>query len=148
MSLMERLTEDMKQAMKAKDAVRLSVIRMARSAIKNEEIEKGRPLTDDDVIAVLHRELKQRRDSLHEFEKAGRQDLVDKVKAEIEVLTQYLPEQLSDEELLELIRNAVQEVGATSKKDLGKVMRVLMPKVKGRADGKRVNALVQQVLGD
>ncbi|HEY8343280.1 MAG TPA: GatB/YqeY domain-containing protein, partial [Calditerricola sp.] len=119
-----------------------------RSAIKNEEIEKGRPLTDDDVIAVLHRELKQRRDSLHEFEKAGRQDLVDKVKAEIEVLTQYLPEQLSDEELLELIRNAVQEVGATSKKDLGKVMRVLMPKVKGRADGKRVNALVQQVLGD
>ncbi|GAB6933154.1 GatB/YqeY domain-containing protein [Calditerricola satsumensis] len=148
MSLIERLTEDMKQAMKAKDAVRLSVIRMARSAIKNEEIEKGRPLTDDDVIAVLHRELKQRRDSLHEFEKAGRQDLVDKVKAEIEVLTQYLPEQLSDEELLELIRNAVQEVGATSKKDLGKVMRVLMPKVKGRADGKRVNALVQQVLGD
>ncbi|HEY8342278.1 MAG TPA: GatB/YqeY domain-containing protein, partial [Calditerricola sp.] len=76
MSLIERLTEDMKQAMKAKDAVRLSVIRMARSAIKNEEIEKGRPLTDDDVIAVLHRELKQRRDSLHEFEKAGRQDLV------------------------------------------------------------------------
>lgn len=148
MSLIERLTEDMKLAMKAKDQVRLSVIRMVRAAIKNAEIEKGRPLTDDDVITVLHRELKQRRDSLHEFEKAGRQDLVDKVNAEIEVLTQYLPAQLSDEELLELIRNAVQEVGATSKKDLGNVMRVLMPKVKGRADGKRVNALVQQVLGD
>jgi uncharacterized protein len=146
MSLTERLTEDMKQAMKDKDKIRLSVIRMVRTAIKNAEIDLHKTLSDDDVIAVLNRELKQRRDSLQAFESAARQDLADAAKQEIEILVGYLPAQLTEDEVRALVQEAVAETGATGKSDMGKVMSALMPKVKGRADGKLVNQLVQQAL--
>jgi uncharacterized protein YqeY len=146
MSLTNRLNEDMKQAMKNQDKFRLSVIRMVRSSIKNSEIELRRPLDDDEVLEVLIREIKQRRDSLQEFEKANRSDLADNLKIEIEILTVYLPQQLTEEELKEIVQQTIQEVGVSSKADMGKLMGALMPKVKGRADGKLVNQLVQQHL--
>ncbi|MFD2171101.1 GatB/YqeY domain-containing protein [Tumebacillus lipolyticus] len=146
MSLTERLNEDMKQAMKDKDKVRLSVIRMVRTAIKNAEIDSKTTLSDDEVIAVLNRELKQRRDSLQAFESAGRQDLVDEVNREIPVLMDYLPTQMSEEEVRAIVKETIAETGAAGKKDMGKVMSALMPKVKGRADGKLVNQVVQQEL--
>ncbi|MFO7263938.1 MAG: GatB/YqeY domain-containing protein [Bacillota bacterium] len=146
--LAERLTEDLKQAMKDQDKLRLSVLRMVRAAIKNVEIEKRRPLTDDEVLDVLNRELKQRQESLAEFEKAGRDDLSRQAEEEIRILRQYLPEPLDEEALAALIDEVIRETGATTKRDLGKVMSVLMPKVKGRADGKKVNQMVQQRLAD
>lgn len=146
MSLNDRLTEDMKQAMKDKDKLKLSVIRMVRSAIKNAEIESKSTLSDDEIITVLNRELKQRRDSLQEFKNAGREDLVEGLLAEIEILHQYLPEQLSEQELKDIIQSVINEVGATSKKDMGKVMGALIPKINGRADGKLASQLVQEYL--
>lgn len=146
MNLAERLNEDMKQAMKDGDKFRLSTIRLVRAAIKNQEIELRRPLDDNDTLNILSRELKQRRDSLQDFERAGRDDLVSNVKAEIEIIAQYLPQQLTEEEVKAIVVQTMQETGASSKADLGKLMGALMPKVKGRADGKLVNALVQQFL--
>lgn len=148
MSIQEALTEDMKQAMKDREQgkLRLSVIRMARAAIKNIEIDDKRELGDDEVLAVLAKEVKLRQDSLEGFTKAGRSELVAQVKEEIAVLQKYLPEQLSDGELQALVEEAVRETGAAGQKDMGKVMSYLMPKTKGRADGKRVNALVRASL--
>jgi uncharacterized protein YqeY len=146
MTLNERLNEDMKQAMKSQDKFTLSVIRMVRSAIRNIEIDKKKTLNDQEVLDILSREIKQRKDSLQEFEKAGRDDLADKVKAEIEILNQYLPQQLSEDEVKELVKETIQEIGASTKADMGKVMGAMMPKVKGRADGRLVNQIVQQLL--
>ncbi|EJW17357.1 GatB/YqeY domain-containing protein [Paenibacillus alvei] len=146
MDLSQRLNEDMKQAMKSQDKFKLSTIRMVRSAIKNVEIDERRTLNDDEVLEILGREIKQRKDALHEFEKAGRGDLADGVRAEIEILTPYLPAQLSEEEIKVIVQETIQETGASSKADMGKVMGALMPKVKGRADGKLVNSVVQQCL--
>lgn len=146
MNLSERLNEDMKQAMKSQDKFRLSVIRMIRSAIKNLEIDQRRTLDDNEVLDILSREIKQRKDSLQDFEKAGREDLAETVKAEIAVIAEYLPQQLTEEEVKELVLQTIQETGASSKAEMGKVMSALMPKVKGRADGKLVNQLVQQSL--
>jgi uncharacterized protein YqeY len=146
MRLVERLTNDMKQAMKDKDKLKLSVIRMVKSAVKNEEINQGKELSDDEVLTVLTRELKQRRDSLQEFEKAGRDDLAASARDEINVLMEYMPAQLSEEEIRALVNEAIQQTGASSKKDMGKVMGALMPKVKGRADGALVNKIVQESL--
>lgn len=146
MNLAERLNEDMKQAMKNGDKFRLQVIRMVRASIKNQEIEMRRPLNDDELIQVISRDLKQRRDSLQDFQKAGREDLVAQATAEIEIISQYLPKQLTEEEIKEIVTQTMQETGASSKADMGKLMGVLMPKVKGRADGKLVNQIVQQLL--
>lgn len=146
MSLAERLNEDMKQAMRAGDKFRLSTIRIIRAAIKNQEIELRRPLEDNDTLNILSRELKQRRDSLQDFERGGREDLVSNVKSEIEIITEYLPKQLNEEEVKAIVVQTMQETGASSKADLGKLMGALMPKVKGIADGKLVNAIVQQSL--
>lgn len=146
MNLAERLNEDMKQAMKAGEKFRLSTIRMVRASIKNQEIELRRPLNDDEVVQVVSRDLKQRRDSLQDFERAGRDDLVEQMKGEIEIISQYLPQQLNEEEIKAIVMQTIQETGASSKADMGKLMGALMPKVKGRADGKLVNQLVQQVL--
>jgi uncharacterized protein YqeY len=146
MSLAERLNEDMKQAMKSGDKFRLQTIRMVRASIKNQEIELRRPLEDNDTLSILSRELKQRRDSLLDFERGGREDLVSQVKAEIEIITEYLPKQLSEEEVKAIVEQTMLETGASSKADLGKLMGALMPKVKGLADGKIVNAIVQQSL--
>ncbi len=146
MSVMERLDQDMKQAMKDKAALKLSVIRMVKAAIKNEEINKGGTLSDDDILSILTRELKQRRESLQEFEKAGRDDLAVKTREEIEVLTSYLPAQLSEDELRQLVRETIAAVGASTKKEMGKVMGAVMPKVKGRADGTLVQKIVSEEL--
>ncbi|OSX55072.1 GatB/YqeY domain-containing protein [Anoxybacillus ayderensis] len=146
MSLLERLNNDMKQAMKNKEKDKLSVIRMVKSALQNEAIKLGKTLTEDEELTVLSRELKQRKDSLQEFEKAGRTDLVNKVKEEITVLELYMPKQLSEEELVQIVKETIAEVGASSKADMGKVMGAIMPKVKGKADGSLVNKLVQQHL--
>jgi uncharacterized protein len=146
MNLSERLNDDMKQAMKSQEKFKLTTIRMIRSSIKNQEIELKRPLEDAEVLDILSREIKQRKDALQEFEKAGRNDLADKVKAEADLLTVYLPKQLNEEEIKVIVQQTIQETGASSKADIGKVMSALMPKVKGRADGKLVNQAVQQLL--
>ncbi|MNJ36854.1 Yqey-like protein [compost metagenome] len=146
MNLSERLNEDMKQAMKSQDKFKLSTIRMVRATIKNLEIDLKRPLNDNEVLDILSREIKQRKDALQEFEKAGRDDLAANVKAEAEILAVYLPEQLTEEEIKVIVQQTIQETGASSKAEIGKVMSALMPKVKGRADGKLVNQAVQQLL--
>ncbi|MFD1952631.1 GatB/YqeY domain-containing protein [Paenibacillus thailandensis] len=146
MNLSERLNDDMKQAMKNQDKFKLATIRMVRASIKNLEIDLKRPLDDNEVLDILSREIKQRKDSLQEFEKAGRDDLVTALRAEIEIISQYLPAQLSEEEIKAIVTQTIQELGASSKAEMGKVMGALLPKVKGRADGKLVNQLVQQFL--
>lgn len=146
MNLSERLNEDMKQAMKSQDKFKLSTIRMVRATIKNLEIDLKRTLNDNEVLDILSREIKQRKDALQEFEKAGRDDLAESVKAEVEIIAEYLPEQLSEEEIKVIVQQTIQETGATSKAEIGKVMSALMPKVKGLADGKLVNQVVQQLL--
>ncbi|MBQ1868027.1 GatB/YqeY domain-containing protein [Selenomonas sp.] len=146
MSLKEQLTNDMKEAMKNHDKDRLAVIRMVRGAIRQQEIDGQKELGDEDVIAVLSKEVKMRKDSMEEFKKGGREDLVEKTQAEIDVLMPYLPAQLSEEEVRELVKAAVEQTGAATPKDMGKVMGALMPKVKGRADGKLVNTIVRSFL--
>ncbi|MBM7660788.1 uncharacterized protein YqeY [Bacillus mesophilus] len=147
MSLLERLNNDMKQAMRNKEKDKLSVIRMVKASIQNEAIKnKIDVLSEDDELTVLSREVKQRKDSLLEFIKAGREDLVDKLKAELIVLEEYLPKQLTEEELTEIIKETILEVNASSKADMGKVMGAIMPKVKGKADGSLINQLVQKHL--
>ena len=148
MSLKDKLTEDMKQAMKDKEAgkLRLSVIRMVRAAIKNVEIDTRTELSEEEVISIIAKEVKMRRDSMEEFKKGQRDDLVAQLEQEIEVLLPYLPQQLTEAEVREIVTEAVAIAGATSSKDMGKVMAVLMPKVKGRADGKLVNNIVRELL--
>ena len=146
MSLKEQLTNDMKEAMKAHDKDRLAVIRMVRGAVRQQEIDGKKELGDEDVLAVISKEVKMRRDSIEEFRKGGREDLVEKTEAEIAVLMPYLPAQLSEEEIRGLVQAAVAQTGAASPKDMGKVMGVLMPKVKGRADGKTGSAIVRSML--
>ncbi|QFT89903.1 glutamyl-tRNA(Gln) amidotransferase subunit E [Bacillus sp. THAF10] len=146
MSLLERLNNDIKQAMKDKDKEKLSVLRMVKSSIQNESIKHGRDLNPEEELTVLSRELKQRKDSLQEFEKAGREDLVHKLQGEIAIVQHYMPEQMSEEELSGIIIQTIADVNASSKADMGKVMGALMPKVKGKADGSLVNKLVQQHL--
>ncbi|MBH0168666.1 MAG: GatB/YqeY domain-containing protein [Bacillota bacterium] len=146
MSLLNDLNQDMKQAMKDKNKQKLSVIRMLKASLQNEAIKQGRELNEEEELTVLVREMKQRKDSLQEFEKAGRDDLVAGLQDEIAVLTPYLPKQLTEEELQEIVAQTISEIGAASKADMGKVMGALMPKVKGKADGGLVNRIVQQQL--
>lgn len=146
MSLLGRLNDDMKQAMKNKQKEKLTVIRMVKAALQNEGIKLQHTLTEEEEITVLAREVKQYKDSLLEFKKAGREDLVDKLQSEIQILSAYLPEQLTEEELVDVIKQVISEVGATSKADMGKVMTAVMPKVKGKTDGSLVNKLVNQLL--
>ncbi|MDN4525441.1 GatB/YqeY domain-containing protein [Fictibacillus fluitans] len=146
MSLLDRLNQDMKQAMKDKNKQKLSVIRMVKASLQNESIKLGHDLNEEEELTVLAREMKQRKDSLQEFEKAGRNDLADSLKEEIAIITDYMPQQLSEDEVKEIVLAAIEQVGASSKGDMGKVMGVVMPQVKGKADGSLVNKLVQQNL--
>lgn len=146
MSLKERIDADYKEAMKARDEVRVSVLRLLRSAIHNAEIDKQRALTDDEILGVIQLEARKRRESIEAFQQGGRPDLVEREQAELAILESYLPQALPREELEAMVRAAIQEVGALSVKDMGKVMSVLMPKVRGRADGREVNELVRQML--
>ncbi|GEN86376.1 GatB/YqeY domain-containing protein [Oceanobacillus sp. FSL W8-0428] len=147
MTLLDRLNQDMKQAMKNKDKETLSVIRMVKASIQNESIKLGKDtLSEDEDLTILSREVKQRKDSLQEFKNAGREDLVEKTENELDILAQYLPKQLSDEELTSIIQETIKEVNATSMKDMGKVMGSVMPKVKGQADGTKIKQIVEQKL--
>ena len=147
MSLLEQLTADMKTAMKAKDKVTLGVVRMVKSSVSNEQIKLGHDLTADEELAVLSRELKQRVEEMESYKAADRTDLAEEIQGQIDVLKSYMPAQMSEEEVAAVVKETIAEVGATSKADLGKVMGALMPKVKGKADGKLVNQTVQTLLG-
>ncbi len=146
MTLLDRLNDDMKQALKNKEKDRLTVIRMVKAAIQNEAINNRKDLSEEEEIQILMREVKQRKESLQEFNRANREDLVEKVENELDILSVYLPEQLSDGELEKIIIETIQELGALSKKDIGKVMKAVMPKIKGKADGSKVNKLVMNHL--
>lgn len=144
--MLTKIQDDMKQAMKAGDKKRLGTIRMLIAAIKNESIDKRAELSDEDIITVVQREIKQRRNAIEEFKKGNRDDLVQENEAEITILEAYLPKQLTDEELEAIVRQVASEVNAASPKEMGKVMGKLMPLVKGKADGTRVQATVKKVL--
>ncbi|GAA3020956.1 GatB/YqeY domain-containing protein [Tetragenococcus solitarius] len=146
MTLLTKLNDDMKAAMKNRDKESLQVIRMLKASLQNEKINLGRDLTEEEELTIISREMKQRRDSLAEFEEVGRKDLAEKTKGEIAIVEKYLPAQLSEEDLREIVKNAVEQTGASSSKDFGKVMGVVMPQVKGKADGKQVNAIVKELL--
>jgi uncharacterized protein YqeY len=146
MAIFEKLTDDMKSAMKAGDKARLSTIRLLRGQIKDAAIDKRAELSEDEEIAVLMNAAKKRRESIEAYKNAGRQDLVDKELNELHVIQTYLPEQLSQEELVTIIDSAIDRSGAQTIKDLGKVMPVVMAQVKGRADGKLINQLVREKL--
>ncbi|WP_041121220.1 GatB/YqeY domain-containing protein [Jeotgalibacillus alimentarius] len=147
MSMLDRLNEDMKTAMRNKEKERLSVIRMVKSSLQNEGYKLGRSeLTEDEELTVLSRELKQRKDSYAEFKSAGRDDLSDKLLDEIALIETYMPRQLSEEELEVIVIETINETNASSKADMGKVMSSIMPKVKGKADGARINKMVLQHL--
>ncbi|GAD80635.1 GatB/YqeY domain-containing protein [Vibrio ezurae] len=146
MALIEKLKEEQKSAMKAKDKPRLGTIRLALSAIKQREVDERITLTDDDIIGVLTKMVKQRRDSVAQYESAGRQDLADIEKAEITVLEEFMPQPLSEEEVSALVDSAITESGAAGMQDMGKVMGVLKPQIQGRADMGKVSGLVRSKL--
>jgi len=146
MSLFDTLQQDMKQALKSGDALKLSTIRLVMSSVSYARIAKGSELTDDEVLAVISREAKGRRETIESATSGGREDIAEREKAELEILQTYLPKQLDEAEIETIVRQVVSEVGAVDLKDRGKVMGPLMQKVKGRADGKIVSQVVEKVL--
>lgn len=146
MGLQERLMDEMKEAMKSNDKPRLSIIRMIRSAVKNREIEVGKKLDDEGIMKVIQGMIRKGEEALEQFQNAGRTDLIEKEKKEIEILKSYLPQPLSQEEILKIIDETIQETQASSLKDLGKVMKTLMAKIGGKADGKQINQWVKERL--
>jgi uncharacterized protein len=146
MSLADRLLEDTKMAMKARDELKVSTLRLARSAIKNSEIEKGRALTDEEILETLSRESKRRREAVESYEKAGRLELAEKERTELAILSEYLPQQLDETEIEKITREVAAEVGAVSPNDKGRLMGAIMPRLRGKADGKLVNLVVDRIL--
>jgi uncharacterized protein YqeY len=146
MSLEESLVEEMKQAMKSNDKLRLSTIRMIRSALKNKEIELRKKLEDEDIVKVIQVMVRKGEEAVEQFQAGGRMDLVEKEKREIEILKSFLPQPLNQEEILKIIDQSIQETQASSPKDMGKVMKAVMPKIGGKADGKLINQLVKERL--
>ncbi len=146
MSLRERIDQDMKVAQKSGDRLKLSLTRLLRSDIRYKEIEKGKELSDEEVLEVISSSAKKHRDSIEQFRKGGREDLAKKEEEELNLILGYMPAQFNSEELERLVEESMTEVGAEGEKDIGKVMKALMPKVKGRADGKSVNLLVSSKL--
>jgi uncharacterized protein YqeY len=152
MPVKDKILGDIKDAMKARDQLRLDTLRMVKAKIQEKEVElrgkKGRDhvLEEEDILQVLTTAAKQRRDSIESFRSGGREELAVKEEQELAIIKEYLPQQLSDEDLQRLVKEAVEETGAESPKDMGKVMKAVMPKVKGQADGKRINAAVQALL--
>ncbi len=146
MGLEERLVDEMKQAMRSSDKVRLSTIRMIRTAVKNKEIELRKKLDDEEIQKVIQGMLRRNEESIEQFRLGGRMDLVDKESQEGDILKSYLPQALSTEEILKVIDESIQETQASSLKDLGKVMKSVMPKLTGKADGKVINQLVKERL--
>ena len=147
MSLREKIPQDIKDALRSKRALDLTVLRMLQSAIRNKEIEKGKKeLSDEEVIEVVAGEIKKRKEASTEFEKVNRQEAADQEKAEIEVLMKYMPRQMSEDEIRAEVKKAVADSGAIGIKDLGKVMKIFIPAVKGKADGGLVNQIVREEL--
>ncbi|WP_457642999.1 GatB/YqeY domain-containing protein [Persephonella sp.] len=144
--LLKRLQEEMKTAMKSGEKERLSVIRMLISEIKKVQIDRKKELSDDEIIQVLQKYAKQRKESIKQYREAGREDLAQKEEFELKVVQEFLPQPLSEEELKAVVEQAISETGASSMKDMGKVMKVVMEKVKGRADGSVVSAIVKEKL--
>ena len=147
MPIQDQLTEDLKTAMKAQDVVTKDTVRLIRAAIKNAEIEKGAVLDEEGSLGVLSRMAKQYRDSIKTYRDAGREDLVSKEEAELEVVVRYLPEQLGEQQIRELVQTIMGELEASGPQDRGKVMGRLMPQLKGRADGSVVSGIVAELLG-
>lgn len=147
MALADQLLQDMKTAMKSGDKITLETIRMVRSQIKNVEVQKGEALTDEDILQVLTKEAKRRKESIDMYTKGGRDDLAENESKELDVIQSYLPEALSEDELFAIIADAIEKTGAQGMSDMGKVMGMVMPQTKGRADGKMIQNLVRQKLG-
>lgn len=147
MALADQLLQDMKTAMKSGDKITLETIRMVRSQIKNVEVQKGETLTDEDIFQVLTKEAKRRKESIEMYKEGGRDDLAENESKELNVIQSYLPEALSEDELLAIIADAIEKTGARGMSDMGKVMGAVMPQTKGRADGKMIQNLVRQKLG-
>ncbi len=146
MSLSEKLMADLKESMKNKDSIKKSVVTLIRAAVKQKEVDDRVTLTDDDIQDIISKQLKQRKDALVDFERAGRQDLVDETNQEIEIIASYLPQQLTDEELETIVADAIKEINAQSMKDMGKIMGIVNEVAKGRADGKRISDLTKKLL--
>ncbi|HAE41753.1 MAG TPA: aspartyl-tRNA amidotransferase [Clostridiales bacterium] len=146
MSLKEKLMEDLKASMKNKDKVRKNTVTMIKAAVTQMEVDNRMALTDDDVIGIIAKQVKQKKDSIEDFKAGNREDLVTLTEEEIAILTEYLPEQLSLEALEEIVVNAIKETNAQTKKDMGKIMGKIMPLIKGKADGKQVNEIVSKYL--
>ncbi|MBZ2175735.1 GatB/YqeY domain-containing protein [Schnuerera sp. xch1] len=146
MSLKDKLIEDLKSSMKNKDSIRKNTITMVRAAIKQKEVDKRIELDDEQILEIISKQLKEKRNAIEDFEKGERQDLVDLTNKEIEILLEYLPKQLTEEEIKEIVSETIDEVNAKSMKDIGLVMKSVMSKVKGRADGNTVNKITRQIL--
>jgi len=147
MTLLERLGEDLKQALKAKDAVRVSTLRLARAALHNAEIQRGRPLTDEEAQEVLRLEARRRKEAIEAFRRAGREEMAHREELELAVLLEYLPTPLSEEELRRIVQEAIQRLGARTERDVGRVIGAVMREVRGRAEGRDVERLVREALG-
>ena len=148
MNLNDRIMNDLKDAMKNKDSFKLGVIRMVKGAIQLEKINKKRELNDDEVIDVISKQIKLRKDSINEFEKAGRTDLVDTTKQEVEILNEYMPEQLTENEVNKIIDEAFSKVNPTSQKDMGLIMKEVTPRVKGKTDMGEVSKIIKEKLSN
>ena len=146
MSLLEKVNGDLKESMKARDDIRNNTLRQIKTAVMNTEIKKSKPLSDEEIIEVIFSLVKAHYDSIDGFKKGGRMELVEKEEKELVILKAYLPEQLSDEDLKKIIGEAISATGAASAKDMGKIMGYVMPKVKGRADGSKINQIAKQLL--
>ena len=146
MSLEKQLMVDLKDSMKSKDTVRKNTITMVRAAIKQREIDERIELSDQDILDIMSKQLKEKRMSIEDFKKGDRQDLVDLTESEIEILLNYLPKQLSEEEVEKIVTETIKEIDAKSMNDIGMIMKAVMPKVKGKTDGKVVNKIARKVL--
>ena len=146
MAIKDKLKDDLKAAMLEKDTVRKNVVQLIKAGVLQVEKDKKITLDDEGVLDVIAKQLKQRRDSLPDYEKSGRDDLIAQLKREMELLMEYLPAQLTHDELVEIVKDAIEETGASQIKDMGKIMAVVMPKTKGRADGKEINAIARELL--
>jgi uncharacterized protein YqeY len=146
MPLKEKLMEDLKQSMKSKNKVKKDTVTMVRAAIKQREVDERIELSDTEIVDIIAKQVKQKKDSITDFEKGNRQDLIDLTNEEIKILLEYLPPQLSDEAIDFIVKEAIESTNAQSKKDMGKLMAFIMPKVKGKADGKHVNEIVAKYI--
>lgn len=146
MSLKNKLMEDLKLSMRNKDTIRKNTITMVRAAVKQKEVDERKEITDDEIIDIISKQFKEKRAAIDEFRKGNRNDLIEQTEKEMDILLEYLPEQLGEEEVEEIVRETIEEVNATSMKDMGLVMKTVMPKVKGRTDGNIVSNIVRKIL--